>query len=110
MEIKKSVTKLISVILIGFIINSCYKAVEVSRDQPIYTKGKIIKLIWPGSVYRDMYMIDNSIKESNLVGIIHSEDAFTPPKKMTQVVNIMLIQLLLLLLLFLFNTLFQLLL
>jgi len=88
MEIKKSVTKLISVILIGFIINSCYKAVEVSRDQPIYTKGKIIKLIWPGSVYRDMYMIDNSIKESNLVGIIHSEDAFTPPKKMTQVVNI----------------------
>jgi len=88
MSMKKSVVKLLSVILIGFLLNHCYRVVEVPREQPIYTKGKVVKLIWEDPSIQEMYMLDNSIEESKLVGLIHSREFYSPPKKLTQIVNV----------------------
>lgn len=84
---KTTIEKLISIILISLMLNNCYRAVHVPREQLIHTKGKVMKLIWQEPVYNEMYMVDNSIKENSLVGFIHSKELSTP-NNLTQVVNV----------------------
>ena len=73
MKIEKTIFKIISVLLIGFLLNSCYNNVVVPRDQPINTHDKILNLIWLDPEIPEIYMLDNLIEDGKIRGIVHTQ-------------------------------------
>jgi len=88
MKFKMSWLKVLCVLLIVFLLNSCYRNVVLPRDQPVDTHAKILKLIWLDPGVEDIYMVDNMIEEGNIKGIVHSSLGYKPPAKKTSIIDL----------------------
>jgi len=88
MKFGKPFLKVVSVLLIGIILNNCYRTVAVPRNQPIHTKEKVLKLVWSDPDIDEMYMVDIVVEKGHLSGIIHTKKTFKPPPTLANIVNI----------------------
>jgi len=89
MSFKKNLNRLLSVLLIGLLLNHCavYKKVAIPQDQSFSYEGRTIKLIWSHLPVQDMYMFDTSLEEGQLKGFVNSGQFYKPELK-SQRINI----------------------
>ena len=87
MGFKKKFVNLVSVLLIGLLLNHCavYREVAVPQDQSFSYEGRALKLIWEDSDIQDMYMVETSMVDNKLIGLVISGRFYTPPAKSQKV-------------------------
>ena len=89
MNFKKKFVNLVSVLLIGLLLNHCavYKEVEIPHDQSFSYEGRTLKLIWEDQDIQDMYMVETFMEDNKLTGLVLLGRFYEPSTK-SQRVNI----------------------
>ncbi|MCK5051403.1 MAG: hypothetical protein KAS53_06685 [Candidatus Cloacimonetes bacterium] len=79
--------RLLLVFLIGLLLSYCAvnKEMAIAQDQSFSYEGRTLKLIWEDSDIQDMYMIETSMADNKLMGLVILSRFYILPAKSQRV-------------------------
>jgi len=90
MRFSKNTIRLVCVLLVGLLLQSCYsyKAVPVNQNSTRDFKGRYLKLIWETTEKRDMMMTNVAVNDSSITGQIVDATDLMKSLSNGQIVNL----------------------